>query len=58
LVLTVHDSVIYEVPDAEVQESLKLIKEGIERPIEGINVPMSAEIKMGHRWGALKEVKF
>lgn len=57
LVLTVHDSVIYEVPDAEVEESLKLIKEGIERPIEGINVPMSAEIKMGHRWGSLVEVK-
>ena len=58
LVLTVHDSVIYEVPDAEVRESLKLIKEGIERPIEGINVPMSSEIKVGRRWGSLTEVKW
>jgi DNA polymerase-1 len=58
LVLTVHDSVIYEVPDDEVDESLKLIKEGIERPIEGINVPMLAEVKRGLRWGALTEVKF
>lgn len=57
LVLTVHDSVIYEVPDAEVQKSVELIREEIERPIEGINVPMSAELKVGHRWGALEEVK-
>lgn len=58
LVLTVHDSVIYEVPDAEVSESVKIIKEEIERPIEGINVPMQAEIKIGHRWGALDEIAF
>jgi uracil-DNA glycosylase family 4 len=58
LVLTVHDSVIYEVPDAEVVESTRIIKEEIERPIEGINVPMSAEIKIGHRWGALDEISF
>jgi len=57
LVLTVHDSVIYEVPDEEITESLKIIKEGIERPIEGINVAMAAEIKKGQRWGALTEVK-
>lgn len=58
LVLTVHDSVIYEVPDNEVDQSLKIIKEEIERPIEGINVPMVAEVKKGRRWGALEEVKF
>lgn len=57
LVLTVHDSVIYEVPDAEVIESTRIIREEIERPIEGINVPMSAEIRKGVRWGALTEVK-
>lgn len=58
LVLTVHDSVIYEVPDEEVSESIKIIKEEIERPIEGINVPMAAELKVGHRWGTLEKVKF
>lgn len=58
LVLTVHDSVIYEVPNEEVVESLKIIKEGIERPIAGINVPMVAEIKVGNRWGFLSEVNF
>ena len=56
LVLTVHDSVIYEVPDAEVVESMKLVKLEIERPLEGVNVPMQAEIKTGLRWGALIEV--
>ncbi len=56
LVLTVHDSVIYEVPNAEVEKSLKIIKTEIERPIEGINVPMVAELKIGQRWGHLEEV--
>lgn len=56
LVLTVHDSVIYEVPDSEVEESLTIVKTEIERPIEGINVPMVAEVKMGGRWGALDEM--
>lgn len=56
LVLTVHDSVIYEVPNNEVSESIKLVKEEIERPLEGVNVPMRAEIKKGNRWGALVEV--
>lgn len=58
LVLTVHDSVIYEVPDEEVTQSLSIIKNEIERPIEGINVPMVAEVKMGRRWGSLDKVKF
>ena len=58
LVLTVHDSVIYEVPDAEVAESIKIIKTEIERPIEGVNVKMQAEIKSGTRWGELTAVIF
>jgi len=57
LVLTVHDSVIYEVPNAELEKSIDLIREEIERPIEGVNVPMKAEIKVGTRWGATKEIK-
>lgn len=58
LVLTVHDSVIYEVPDNEVDASVKIIKTEIERPIEGVNVKMMAEIKRGVRWGELEEVHF
>ncbi len=57
LVLTVHDSVIYEVPNKEVDESIKIIKTEIERPIEGINVPMTAEIKVGKRWGSLEKLE-
>jgi hypothetical protein len=56
LVLTVHDSVIYEVPDNEVEASVKIIKTEIERPIEGVNVEMMAEVKVGTRWGELVEV--
>lgn len=58
LVLTVHDSVIYEVPNEEVSETLKIVKTEIERPIEGISTPMMAEVKKGLRWGSLEEVKF
>jgi DNA polymerase I len=56
LVLTVHDSVIYEVPNAEVPQTLQIIKTEIERPIEGVATPMRCEVKMGTRWGSLEEV--
>jgi DNA polymerase-1 len=55
LCLLVHDSLLYEVPIMEVQESLNIIKIEMERPIEGVTVPMQAEFKVGTRWGLLEE---
>lgn len=56
LCLLVHDSLLYEVPESEIEQSLNIIKSTMEAPIEGVNVPMIAELKIGTRWGVLEEV--
>lgn len=55
LVLTVHDSLVYEVPNEEEEISFKIIQEEMERPISGVNVPMSVEMKKGISWGFLEK---
>lgn len=61
LVLTVHDSLIYEVPKEEKDILIKIIKEEVARgynTIEGpIRVPMKIDISVGERWGKLEEIK-
>lgn len=56
IVLTVHDSIALEVPDDELSEMMKVIKEEAEKLPKGINVPFPCEIKVGERWGDLKKV--
>ena len=50
LVLTVHDSLIYEVPEVELEAIQKLVMEEVRRPVEGVLVQMDAKIKIGDRW--------
>lgn len=57
LCLLVHDSLLYEIPENELYETVNIIKNEMERPIEGVSVPMVVEIKVGTRWGELKEIK-
>jgi uracil-DNA glycosylase family 4 len=53
----VHDAIYMEIPKVELEESLKIMKEEMERRILGIEVPMVAEFKIGKKWGELKSVK-
>src|ERR1035437_5782330 len=57
LVMTVHDSLVYEVPTSRVAECFDIIKQEAERSIAGTVVPMSADIKVGTRLGSLKKIK-
>jgi len=57
LCILVHDSFLCEVPENEVEKSIVIIKGEMERPVLNMNVPMNADIKIGTRWGDLKEVK-
>ena len=61
LVLTVHDSLIYEVPKEERNIIVQIIKEEVARgynTIEGpIRVPMKIDVSVGERWGKLEEIK-
>ena len=57
LVMTVHDSLVYEVPENEVASTFSIVKGEAERPVAGAIVPMLVDIKVGTRLGSLKKVK-
>lgn len=57
LVLTIHDEVDLDAPEEEKGKIVKMLKEEMQRPIEGIRVPIEAEIEVGKRWGSLEEYK-
>ena len=57
LVLTVYDSLIFNIPDEELQEVLQLLHaEMTRKPIDSIIVPLAAEINVGTHWGSLLEI--
>lgn len=59
LILQVHDELLFEVWEPELQEVLSLTKEEMERPLDynGRMVIFPTEAKIGPSWGELKEVK-
>lgn len=57
MLLQVHDSIIFEVPDEKVGEFLPVIKEQMENQ-KWCTVPMKVDIKRGKSWGLMHKVKF
>jgi DNA polymerase-1 len=55
MVLTVHDALFFDAPKDEVPTIVQMLKEEMERPIEGIRVPIETETMIGLRWGSLVE---
>lgn len=56
MLLTIHDEIVLEVPDAGVSETAKLVKDSMENTI-GLCVPIVVEVKVGENWGEMKEIK-
>ena len=64
LILTVYDSLIFNIPDKELEQVLKIVDYEMthppfnekEFPYQEINVPITAEIKAGTHWGSLLEI--
>lgn len=52
LVLTVHDSLLYDAPKEEADEVIQIVKDQMSFPVPGLRVPMAADIKHGDRWAA------
>lgn len=50
LVLTVHDSLVYEVPDEHVETVKKIIQDECVRPIKGYSAKIDVELKSGKYW--------
>ena len=55
LVLTVHDSLVYEVPDKHVEAVKAIIQKEVTRPIKGYVVPIGIDLMTGKHWDAEKK---
>jgi uracil-DNA glycosylase family 4 len=55
LVLTIHDDIVLDTPKEELEQIVELLRTEMQRPIEGIRVPLKTEIKIGERWGSLEK---
>jgi DNA polymerase-1 len=51
LLLQVHDEVLGEAPREEVLAAKEIVKQEMEAPVPGINVPLKAEVEVVERWG-------
>jgi DNA polymerase-1 len=56
---TVHDSLVFEVPDDYIAESLMLIKAAMEEapPIPTFDIPIVAEVSVGKNYGHMEEIE-
>ncbi|MEM2174428.1 MAG: DNA polymerase [Candidatus Micrarchaeia archaeon] len=57
LVLTVHDSLVYEIPLKYAKEVLKIIIDVVSKPIKGMYLSIPFDLSIGFRLGTLTEIK-
>jgi DNA polymerase-1 len=50
LLLQVHDELIFEVPDSELDQARELVREKMERAVE-LSVPLRVSLEVGPTWG-------
>ena len=53
IVLQIHDELLFEVPEAEIDKTRKIVKEEMEEAIK-LSVPLVVETKVGKNWGEMK----
>jgi DNA polymerase-1 len=56
---TVHDSLVFEVPEERVKEAAALIKAAMEAPPsrEGFDIKLTADVSVGKTYGEMKEIE-
>ena len=52
MLLQIHDDLLFEVPEEEVEEMKSLVAELMPRAIE-LCVPVTIDIKLGRKWGEM-----
>ena len=55
LLLTVHDSVLIELPEQLLDEVRNLVVEVMETPPPDFHIPVVVDVKTGYSWGGCKE---
>jgi DNA polymerase-1 len=53
LILQVHDELIFEVPDAEMDAMNRLVPEVMSTSLE-LSIPLKVDIKTGNTWGQME----
>ncbi len=56
MILQVHDELVFEVPEKELKQAAKLVKDTMENCFK-LNVPLVVEFKSGDNWGQMKPLK-
>jgi DNA polymerase I-like protein with 3'-5' exonuclease and polymerase domains len=57
MLLTVHDSVLLEVPDDRVKEVVLLVRRVLQKPPPKFSIPLAVDIHVGPNWGECKRSK-
>jgi DNA polymerase-1 len=60
MLLTIHDEILFEVPQEQAEEVRKLILEMMEKPVKGIDgkeftIPIKVEATIADNWGEAKD---
>jgi len=53
MLLQVHDELLFEVPEEEMEEIRQLVPQIMSTALE-LSVPLKVDINSGHNWGELK----
>jgi DNA polymerase I-like protein with 3'-5' exonuclease and polymerase domains len=54
MLLSVHDSVLLELPTALVEETQQIVVAAMESTLAGFSVPLRVEVKAGRTWAECK----
>lgn len=56
MILQVHDELVFEVPEKELKEVAKVVKDAMENSMK-LSIPLVVELKTGKNWGQMKPLK-
>ena len=54
IILQIHDELLFEVPEAEIDMTRKIVKQEMEKAIK-LSVPLLVETKVGKNWGEMRK---
>jgi len=56
--ILVHDAIIMDIPKAEFEQSINIMREEMQCPVCGMVVPMAADFSFGPSWGEMSKYEF
>lgn len=57
IIMQIHDSIIFEIADEILDDTIKIVKEEMTRPVTGFTIPLAVDVKVGKRLGEMKELQ-